>query len=36
MRKQGLRPLIVGAVGEFAIAALTLGLVVGTARTVGL
>src|SRR6204780_3026419 len=36
MRKQGLRPLIVGAVGEFVIAALTLGLVVGTARTVGL
>jgi uncharacterized integral membrane protein (TIGR00698 family) len=36
MRKQGLRPLIVGAVGEFVIAALTLGLVVGAARTVGL
>jgi uncharacterized integral membrane protein (TIGR00698 family) len=36
MRKQGLRPLIVGAVGEFAIAALTLALVVGAARTVGL
>lgn len=35
MRKQGLRPLIVGAVGEFAIAALTLGLVVGVAHTVG-
>jgi uncharacterized integral membrane protein (TIGR00698 family) len=36
MRKQGLKPLIVGAVGEFALAALTLGLVVGAARTVGL
>lgn len=36
MRKQGLRPLIVGAVGEFVIAALTLALVVGAARTVGL
>jgi len=29
MRKQGLRPLIVGAVGEVAIAFLTLGLVLG-------
>jgi uncharacterized membrane protein YadS len=36
MRKQGLRPLIVGAVGEFVIAALTLGLVLGAARTYGL
>ena len=36
MRKQGLRPLIVGAVGEFVIAALTLGMVVGSARTIGL
>ncbi len=36
MRKQGLRPLIVGALGEFAIAGLTLGLVVGAARTLGL
>jgi uncharacterized membrane protein YadS len=27
MRKQGLRPFIVGAIGEFAIAGLTLGLV---------
>jgi uncharacterized integral membrane protein (TIGR00698 family) len=35
MRKQGLRPLIVGAVGEFAIAGLTLGLVVAVSRTVG-
>jgi uncharacterized integral membrane protein (TIGR00698 family) len=30
MRKQGLRPFIVGAVGEIVIAALTLGLVLGT------
>ncbi len=36
MRKQGLRPLIVGAVGEFVIAALTLGMVVGAARTWGI
>ncbi len=36
MRKQGLRPLIVGAVGEFVIAALTLGMVVVSARTIGL
>ncbi len=32
MRKQGLRPLLVGAAGEFVIAALTLALVVGAAR----
>jgi uncharacterized integral membrane protein (TIGR00698 family) len=32
MRRQGLKPLIVGAVGEFVIAALTLGMVVGAAR----
>ncbi len=35
LRKQGLRPLVVGAVGEFAIAGLTLGLVVFVSRTVG-
>lgn len=35
MRKQGLRPLIVGAVGEFAIAGLTLALVLGVTRTIG-
>ncbi len=29
MRKQGIRPFIVGALGEIAIAALTLGLVLG-------
>jgi uncharacterized integral membrane protein (TIGR00698 family) len=32
MRKQGLRPLIVGALGEFAIAGVTLGMVVGASR----
>jgi len=32
MRKQGLRPLIVGSVGELAIAGLTLAMVVGAAR----
>src|SRR5260221_1317197 len=32
MRKQGLRPLVVGALGEFAIAALTLGLVLEATR----
>ena len=36
MRKQGLKPLIVGAVGELALAVLTLGLVVGASRTMGL
>jgi len=29
MRKQGLRPFLVGAVGELVIAGLTLGLVLG-------
>jgi uncharacterized membrane protein YadS len=33
MMKQGIRPLIVGTVGEFAIAAATLGMVVVAART---
>jgi len=32
MRKQGLRPFIVGAVGEIVIAALTLGMVLGADR----
>jgi uncharacterized integral membrane protein (TIGR00698 family) len=32
MRKQGLRPFLVGAVGEFVIAGLTLGLVLGAGR----
>jgi len=32
MRKQGLRPFLVGAVGEVVIAALTLGLVLGASR----
>ena len=36
MSKQGLRPFIVGAVGEVLIAALTLGLVVGANRICGL
>lgn len=31
MRKQGLKPFVVGAVGEFAIAALTLGLILAAA-----
>jgi uncharacterized integral membrane protein (TIGR00698 family) len=35
MRKQGLRPLFVGAVGEFAIAGLTLALVLGAAPLLG-
>jgi len=33
MRKQGLRPFVVGAAGEFAIAALTLGMVYVAAKT---
>jgi len=36
LRKQGLRPLIAGAVGEFAIAAITLLLVLGASRGLGL
>jgi uncharacterized integral membrane protein (TIGR00698 family) len=36
MRKQGLRPFVVGALGEFAIAVLTLGLVLLAARFFGL
>jgi uncharacterized integral membrane protein (TIGR00698 family) len=36
MRKQGLRPLIVGAVGEFAIAGLTLAMLMGAAPLLGL
>jgi len=32
MRAQGLRPFLVGAVGEIAIAGLTLGLVLGAGR----
>ena len=36
LRKQGLRPLIVGAVGEFGIAALTLAMVLGAARFLNL
>jgi uncharacterized integral membrane protein (TIGR00698 family) len=36
MRKQGLRPLVVGAVGEFAIAGLTLAMVLGAAPLLGL
>ena len=31
-RKQGLRPLAIGAIGEFVIAGLTLGMVVGASR----
>ena len=36
MSKQGLRPFIVGALGEVLIACLTLGLVVGANRIWGL
>ena len=36
MKKQGLRPLVVGAVGEFAIAGLTLAMIVGAAPLLGL
>ena len=36
MRKQGLRPFVVGAVGEFVIAGLTLALVLGAAPLLGL
>jgi len=36
LRKQGLRPLVVGAVGEFGIAAITLVLVVGASRGLGI
>ncbi|HKV25668.1 MAG TPA: putative sulfate exporter family transporter [Candidatus Acidoferrum sp.] len=36
MRKQGLRPFVVGAIGEIVIAAFTLGLVVGAEQLVGL
>ncbi len=36
MKKQGMRPFVVGAVGEFAIAGMTLGLVIGAARLLGL
>jgi uncharacterized integral membrane protein (TIGR00698 family) len=36
MRKQGLRPLVVGAVGEFVIAAITLAMVVGAGRALNL
>jgi uncharacterized integral membrane protein (TIGR00698 family) len=36
MRKQGLRPFVVGAVGEFAIAGLTLALVLGAAPLLGI
>lgn len=32
LKKQGLRPLAVGAIGEFAIAALTLVMILGTSR----
>jgi uncharacterized integral membrane protein (TIGR00698 family) len=36
LKKQGLRPLVAGAAGEFAIAALTLGLVIGAGRVFGI
>ena len=36
MRKQGLRPFVVGAVGEFVIAGLTLALVLGAAPLLGI
>jgi uncharacterized membrane protein YadS len=36
MRKQGLRPFVVGAVGEFAIAGITLVLVLSAAPLLGI
>jgi uncharacterized integral membrane protein (TIGR00698 family) len=36
LSKQGLKPLIVGAVGEFAIAGLTLGMMVGSSKFLAL
>jgi uncharacterized membrane protein YadS len=36
MKKQGLRPFIVGALGEIVIAAITLGLVLGASKLVKL
>jgi uncharacterized integral membrane protein (TIGR00698 family) len=36
LSKQGLKPLIVGAVGEFAIAGLTLGMIVGSSKFLAL
>ena len=36
LRKQGLRPLVAGAAGEFAIAAITLALIVGASRGLGI
>jgi uncharacterized membrane protein YadS len=36
LRKQGLRPLVVGAVGEFAIAGLTLVSITGASRVVSI
>jgi uncharacterized membrane protein YadS len=35
MRKQGLRPLAVGAIGEFAIAGITLALIFAASRWFG-
>lgn len=35
LRKQGLKPLAVGAIGEFVIAAITLVMIVGTSRKFG-
>jgi uncharacterized membrane protein YadS len=35
LRKQGLRPLAVGAIGEFAIAGITLALLLGANRAFG-
>jgi uncharacterized membrane protein YadS len=36
LRKQGLRPLVVGAIGEFAIAAITLLGILGASKSLGL
>ena len=36
MKKQGMRPFVVGAIGEFAIAGLTLAMIVGAAPLLGL
>jgi uncharacterized membrane protein YadS len=35
LRRQGIRPLVVGAVGEFAIAGITLALLLGASRVFG-
>jgi uncharacterized membrane protein YadS len=36
MSKQGFRPFVVGAIGEFAIAGITLAMVLGASRAFGI